>query len=135
MKRWHKHATTLYVDAKAGKNGWTAGPAFDLKSADYAMVGVTKEMIDRDVGCIGVSGAVEPVEVKKEEGEKKSDERIVEDPGPFPVNIYDRGFVNNWLEVLFPVSVGPSVAEGPSVPEGMQKKKKKKSKGCKNKRD
>ena len=28
----------------------------------------------------------------------------VVDPGPPPVNIYNRGFVENWREVIFPIS-------------------------------
>ena len=27
------------------------------------------------------------------------------DPGPPPVNIYHRGFVENWKEVIFPISL------------------------------
>jgi hypothetical protein len=27
------------------------------------------------------------------------------DPGPFPKNLYDRGFVENWKEVIFPMSL------------------------------
>lgn len=32
-------------------------------------------------------------------------EEIIEDPGPRPVNIYDRGFYENWKEVIFPISL------------------------------
>eukprot|EP00531_Pseudo-nitzschia_arenysensis_P002692 CAMPEP_0116139864 /NCGR_PEP_ID=MMETSP0329-20121206/13536_1 /TAXON_ID=697910 /ORGANISM="Pseudo-nitzschia arenysensis, Strain B593" /LENGTH=292 /DNA_ID=CAMNT_0003634929 /DNA_START=546 /DNA_END=1424 /DNA_ORIENTATION=+ len=35
--------------------------------------------------------------------EKKTD--VIEDPGPVPKNIYDRGFVANWSEVFFPLSL------------------------------
>jgi hypothetical protein len=27
------------------------------------------------------------------------------DPGPMPKNIYDVGFVENWKQVLFPISL------------------------------
>ncbi|CAB9505384.1 zinc finger [Seminavis robusta] len=33
-----------------------------------------------------------------------SDE-VMEDPGPIPKNIYNRGFVENWKQVLFPISL------------------------------
>ena len=30
---------------------------------------------------------------------------MVTDPGPLPKNIYDCGFVENWKQVLFPISI------------------------------
>ena len=33
------------------------------------------------------------------------DEPIIRDPGPPPKNIYNRGFVENWKEVIFPISL------------------------------
>lgn len=33
------------------------------------------------------------------------------DPGPAPKNVYDRGFVENWKEVLFPISLRKEAAE------------------------
>jgi palmitoyltransferase len=115
LKRWHKRATANYKAAKEGKNGWVAGKPFDLKSADYKMTGVTQEMVDnfesimqqdKDVGCVGATTAAaaegEEKKVEGNGGEGAAKSYICEDPGPYPLNIYNRGIVENWKEVFFP---------------------------------
>ena len=43
-------------------------------------------------------------EVSDTDSEEQKPEGV-EDPGPMPKNIYDRGFVANWSEVFFPLSL------------------------------
>lgn len=40
-----------------------------------------------------------------EEDSEGQNEQEISDPGPFPKNLYDRGFVANWSEVFFPLSL------------------------------
>lgn len=44
------------------------------------------------------------IEVSDTDSEEQKPE-AVEDPGPMPKNIYDRGFIANWSEVFFPLSL------------------------------
>lgn len=53
------------------------------------------EVKDGDVLCTGGGAGLE------EDGELPE----YFDPGPVPKNVYDRGFVENWKEVLFPLSL------------------------------
>lgn len=50
---------------------------------------------DGDVTCTGGGAGIEEPE----------EEPQYIDPGPIPKNVYDRGFVENWKEVLFPISL------------------------------
>ena len=52
---------------------------------------------DGDVSCAGGGAGLDEAE---DVGQSE-----YSDPGPVPQNIYDRGFVENWKEVLFPISL------------------------------
>jgi hypothetical protein len=54
------------------------------------------------VTCTGGSGA-------QKEQQQQSQEYF--DPGEVPKNIYDRGFVENWKEVIFPISLRKNALE------------------------
>ena len=55
----------------------------------------TPEVKDGDVSCTGGGAGIQ-------ESQEASE---YFDPGPMPKNVYDRGFVENWKEVLFPISL------------------------------
>jgi hypothetical protein len=46
-----------------------------------------------------------PVEDSKDVYLEEENSQEIVDPGPMPKNIYNRGFVANWSEVLFPLSL------------------------------
>jgi hypothetical protein len=50
---------------------------------------------DVDVGCMGPTGVVVSSETMDEE---------IYDPGPMPVNIYNKGIIANFVEILWPLS-------------------------------
>ncbi|CAB9501653.1 zinc finger [Seminavis robusta] len=52
---------------------------------------------DGDVGCTGGAACVETTTADAEPG--------MADPGPLPKNMYDKGLVENWKQVLFPISL------------------------------
>ena len=53
---------------------------------------------EKDVTCMSAA----PETKDDEEVQSKA---VVEHPGPEPKNIYNRGFVENWKEVIFPISL------------------------------
>jgi len=63
---------------------------------------------DGDVTCTPGQSQQQP-KAKEDEDEavaEADDEyEMARDPGALPVNIYDRGFVENWREVIFPISL------------------------------
>ncbi len=76
VRSWHKKQQKLYKEAV--RDGM-----------------VTKKSIDGG----------KDIELSDTDSDEKMGEVIIEDPGPMPKNIYDRGFVANWSEVLFPLSL------------------------------
>lgn len=88
IRKWHKKQTKLYRQAVA--NGQPERvPAKQPAVSD-----------DADITCTpSATAASDEVVVSYD------DEDFVHDPGPMPNNIYDRGFVENWREVIFPISL------------------------------
>lgn len=90
IKRWYKNQLKRYKAAvKEGKP-----VVVDGRETEKPYVS------DGDVTCTGAQGESQPTDPKK-----KHDLDAVLHPGPPPVNIYDRGFVENWKEVIFPISL------------------------------
>jgi hypothetical protein len=93
VRKWHKNELKRYNDAmKKGKAG--VASASDKQRAQ-PVVG------DGDVTCVPGTGR-DSASAAPDVTEASDD---FEDPGPFPKNIYDRGFVENWKEVIFPISL------------------------------
>lgn len=85
VRKWHKREKKKYERAlKDGKVGSTIGAG-----------ALTKMVPDGDVGCTGLVPDSSSPEVISG----------VIDPGPMPENIYDKGIINNFYEVLFPLSL------------------------------
>ncbi|KAL7432692.1 hypothetical protein ACHAXH_008494 [Discostella pseudostelligera] len=87
VKKWHKTMRLKYEKAvKTGKVSEKSSVSKQVKDSD-----------DGDVGCTGPKA-----------GGNLSSEIIEEDeiinPGPMPVNIYNKGILSNFYEVLHPLS-------------------------------
>lgn len=97
VQKWHKREKKRWEDAvKTGlvKTGETKEATAKNKSRQ-AVIG------DGDVGCTGGSSST----TVDSQTEESSTEDEYYDPGPMPKNIHDKGFVENWKEVLFPISL------------------------------
>ena len=87
IKAWYKKEQKKYKDAV--KKGLVK-PKADSKASS----GIP-EVKDGDVSCTGGGAGIQESQEAPE----------YFDPGPMPKSIYDRGFVENWKEVLFPISL------------------------------
>ena len=93
VKKWHKNELRRYQEAV--KNG-------DIVASDYAKGDTQPKVADGDVTCTGAHPEEDP-KVSDANTEDDDDDRIV-DPGPKPVNLYNQGIVENWKQVIFPIS-------------------------------
>jgi hypothetical protein len=112
VKRWHaeeKKKYQKYLKKQHKKKPNTAGnDNTEEDSSNNNGKNHTKPHIsDGDVTCTGgtQSEADKQAEAKRKASKDSKQDEIVEDPGPMPENIYNRGFVENWKEVLFPESI------------------------------
>jgi hypothetical protein len=92
VKKWYTAEKKRYEDAV--KQG-LVDPDKVAKSAPASRE--TLVAGDGDVTCTGGSSSA-PLENEAQEYE-------LVDPGPVPKNIHDKGFLENWKEVLFPISL------------------------------
>lgn len=92
---WHKREKKKYEEALS-KDGKVVG-----SKGNAGMV--SKQVSDGDVGCTGMAADVSSSDVI-------ADDEII-DPGPMPENIYNKGIVANFLEVLFPLSMQDEAIE------------------------
>jgi palmitoyltransferase ZDHHC4 len=122
VKQWYKDELKRYQ--KAVKNG-TAVAESSGSGFSEASEGSGKNQVepgrpaisdDADVTCTpGTNGSaakrsdqVEPHDrdsIPSKAATSAPEGRGVRHPGPVPRNVYDRGFVENWKEVLFPISL------------------------------
>ncbi|GMI03936.1 hypothetical protein TrLO_g6700 [Triparma laevis f. longispina] len=131
IQGWHKRARRRYDNTSEEDRG----PRFDISKAEYEMVGVD---LNKDVGCVSVTSSTtsssknsEKEEALNDDEKEEADESNVQDPGPFPKNIYDRGVWGNFGEVIWPRSLRESGGETKQKKThggGGSKKKKKKKK-------
>jgi hypothetical protein len=91
VRKWHKSELKRYNDAI--KNSKAGVASTSDKQRAQPVVG------DGDVTCTPGTGRGSDVPDVTESAD------AVQDPGPFPKNIYNRGFVENWKEVIFPISL------------------------------
>uniref|UniRef100_A0A7R9WTF7 Palmitoyltransferase n=1 Tax=Craspedostauros australis TaxID=1486917 RepID=A0A7R9WTF7_9STRA len=121
VKRWYKKQKKDYDEAV--KNGLVEPAA--AAQGDVMTAESTPEISDDDVTCTpglgpgsssststGIAGTNSSLQTNVVQAttavtkvQKAKNEQIYFDPGPLPKNLYDRGFVENWKEVLFPISL------------------------------
>jgi hypothetical protein len=119
VSKWYKREKSRYEKAlKEGKvetKSLLAGNSSDNGGGSDNGSGMKElNIIDVDVGCVGpinhtsndVSNVapeetVQKVEIKQD----TQDTPAVMNPGPSPVNIYNKGIVENFKEVIFPRSL------------------------------
>ncbi|KAL7454604.1 hypothetical protein ACHAWC_006232, partial [Mediolabrus comicus] len=61
-----------------------------------------------DVGCTGPRGELL---ISSSSSSSSAPNRNIEDPGQMPSNIYDKGIVANFMEVLYPYSLREEAAQ------------------------
>lgn len=92
ITRWYKKQKKKYNDAV--KKG-LVNPAENSTPTSPE----TPEVQDGDVTCTGSSNN------QSTKRQEPLPQQQYFDPGPIPKNKYDRGFVENWKEVIFPMSL------------------------------
>ena len=97
INRWYKQEKKKYENAV--KKGLVKPKESSAKTTEGPPVQ------DGDVTCTGASK-----QQSEQEKEPPQEEQYF-DPGPVPKNLYDRGFIENWKEVLFPLSLRDNFLE------------------------
>ena len=96
IKKWYKKQQKKYKEALKKGLITKEEPNSTTTSKE------TPKVNDGDVTCTGGgSGLVNDTNSSQE----------YYDPGPVPKNVYDKGFVQNWKEVLFPISLRKEAVE------------------------
>lgn len=101
IKKWYKRELKRYEQAvKNGQIDATTGKP--IAAASRSSSSSSKPIVtDGDVTC--TSGDTTD-NTASQQDDHDDDDRIFY-PGPPPVNIYNRGIVENWKEVIFPLSL------------------------------
>ena len=108
VKEWYKKEKKKYDDAvKKGivttETDPSAGGGSTTANADGARNSL--EVNDDDVTCTpGVGNSSSNNSPSRSRGVASGAPKL-RDPGPVPKNLYDRGFIENWKEVIFPISL------------------------------
>ena len=107
VQSWYKKEMKKYKEAV--KRG-DVKPPKDASLSKQSSEGPKVDLSDGDVNCTGgttessSSQKANPTDDKDTPSPSSSQQTLM-DPGPLPKNIYNRGFVENWKEVLFPISL------------------------------
>ena len=106
VRKWHKQQVRLYEEYKKQQSSTSSSTLSETTSGASSKKNDNQEkppVPDGDVTCTG-GKSTEGDANDQIDGEEEP-MMVTEDPGPMPKNIYNRGFVENWKEVLFPVSL------------------------------
>jgi hypothetical protein len=93
VKTWHRAELKRYK--KAVKEG--------LVVEESTSKGSKPPVSDGDVTCTGAAA--------EDKAEEETESEKITHPGPFPKNIYNVGFVENWRDVLYPRSMRKEAIE------------------------
>lgn len=108
VRQWHKEQVKKYEQYKRNLAG---SENENLHKLGVKPNGSTQQeedlnphILDGDVTCTGGTKTPQVGDsILTDEAQLTS--LVIEDPGPMPQNIYNRGFIQNWKEVLFPISL------------------------------
>ena len=102
VRDWYKKEKKRYDDAvDKGLVPSSAASATETADGNDSSLNVN----DKDVTCTpGVGDSSTNNSPSGGQVAKRSAPRY-RDPGPIPKNLYDRGFIENWKEVIFPISL------------------------------
>jgi hypothetical protein len=96
VNKWYKEELKRYNQAV--KSGL---PVVQAESATLNSQPAISVGDNGGVTCTPGTGETDQIQPNT----KDNDPNAIRHPGPKPKNIYDRGFVENWAEVLFPISL------------------------------
>jgi hypothetical protein len=96
IRKWYKKEQKKYQEAV--KKGLVKK---DSNSTASTTSTEAPELKEGDVSCTGGSSGL-----KEDAGRQE-----YFDPGPMPKNVYDKGFIENWKEVIFPISLRKEALE------------------------
>lgn len=103
VKKWHRHESDRYKQAKRmGKlSSSPSSSSLNNNGTTSTASNPSSVVTDADVTCTGGATTLSSTV----EGGVEEESSEIMDPGPMPKNIYHRGFVENWKEVVFPRSL------------------------------
>ncbi len=110
VRKWYKVEKLRYERAlKEGNLRTNANNANNAANATNATKGM-KELTDVDVGCVGPVSSNTDINhntgaTDNEGTDNDESSPSIMDPGPPPVNIYNKGMLENIKEVIFPRSL------------------------------
>lgn len=106
VKKWHQKQVKKYEEFLDRQEQQEQSQFTDNHSQNSR-----PEIFDGDVTCTGgtIDNSTSSQEDKNDDNNNQHN-KIVEDPGPMPQNIYNRGFIQNWKEVFFPISLQKKAA-------------------------
>ena len=111
IKKWYKKQTKKHKQAV--KEGLIKqGTKWSEEESSFSSSPEKPEVNDDgDVGCTGGGGSsATSTTISKSQNQQQKEDEIQQeyfDPGPVPKNLYDRGLVENWKEVIYPISLRP----------------------------
>lgn len=119
INQWYKKEQKRYNQAVKDGKVQKGGVSTNDGTSTTAVQAAPTPSDDKDVTCTPSAGGSgesnqiidsasgtqpqSPPTLSKDGRQREEREYI--DPGPVPKNTYDRGFVENWKEVLFPISI------------------------------
>lgn len=122
VKRWHKDEVKKYKQYLKDQQKQKKGDKNDGNKKEPPTNGNKKEKSQSkphsssngDLGCTGAK-ALDHSDKKTEREENDDESGVIEDPGRMPANIYNRGLIENWKEVLFPKSLQRRAANANAI--------------------
>jgi palmitoyltransferase len=150
VKKWYKAEKLRYqkaLERKKIKGGSGIDKTASLTTSLQQNNGNEKNKVhsaavavtNGDVTCAGNGGGgtgpiheavlvQEKTDIDNDDNDDDDDDDDIQDPGPLPKNLYDRGLYENWKEVLFPISLRKTVVVRSQNETNMNKSKPKATK-------
>lgn len=112
VKKWYKKELKRYNEAV--RKGEIVATPNNTASSDESSSSSKPPVTEFHVTCTSATTDSSTATANVED----YDENAIVHPGPKPINIYNRGFIENWKEVIFPLSLRQTnTNESPVRPE------------------